>query len=275
MGWAKRLRRGKSASGGIVAPTALAAVEAFDFEQARMLLAAEGCLELVKRLHEHHVHEARGFQGDEREAHGLVLEVGQGVARESIEHVWEHLDDEGARALLAQIVLAFYAWDPASVLVTTLAFDDQMEECLAVTDLVERLAEATRCPRKEILEELPDDLQHRLMSHGLLNVMGRPLGLLVPAFRHADLAADRGGVRLDGLLIERDPETGRPGRELAVHTKPLGDDAASILGEASCELHQFSSDEVLGSFRVGLDIVRHVRHAWDWQALRDAHADHE
>lgn len=73
-----------------------------------------------------------------------MLAAGQGLTRENVKSLFE-----GAEELprtLPQALLALYAWDPPSVALTTMDFDQQMAECLAVQGLIERLAEATGGP---------------------------------------------------------------------------------------------------------------------------------
>jgi hypothetical protein len=271
MGWAKRLGLSKKRR----PESALEAVCGFGAGEARALSRLSGCLELVERLHECHLWAGRDLEGDEKRVHELVLAAGEGIARQGLILVFDDAETEASRSLLAQIVLASYAWGPASIIATQADVDQQLAEAVAIEELIGRLGEATGEPLDRIRDGLPDLLRRRVMSYGMLNAMRQPLGVLAPAFRAVSLGPEFSRLRLDGVLIERDRERGGPGRELLVQVEPLSEEAVRAARQHGMDVFQFGAAEVLESFEPALEVIEHVRAEWDWVALGEAEEEAE
>ncbi len=264
MGWAKRFwSRKEHAAGGDAAQEAWQRV--FDPKLADRLGSVEGCFELIELLDKYHKRAARDLVGEDAEVQEVVMALSRTLARDEVELVFEEVEAEMPRALLAQTVLCFYAWDLGSVVFTTMDFGEQLAECLVIGDLMEELSQATGEGLDQIRGRLPKGLHNRVVCYGLLDAMDRPLGLLAPELRARDLDLPLAGVRLDGLLIERDLGSGGPGREVILQSEPAPEVVRAV-EEAGHRMLSFTVAEVLGSFRAGARVVEHVVNEWGWRA---------
>lgn len=270
MGWAKRLWARKSADHGTGEDggQGRASLRGKDLALLRSL---EGCLEVADRLRQAHLRWGRDLVGEDREVHEMVSAAGEGVVRGNLELLFGDVDEEAPRMLLAQVLLQLYGWDPPSVVFTMMDFDQQQEGALAVVDLAERLAEATRTPPADIMATLPESVESQVQIHALLHTLRRPLGVLAPRFPTGPW--DRGRrSRADGALVERDVERGGLTRTLLLRTRPWPDDADRWPAQRA-EYLTFTPEEVMGSSAPSEAVLAHVRDVWGWRAMGEGGGD--
>lgn len=265
------------------------ALKLLGHEWVAQLGGLEGSLSLLRQLREQRQQLSK--RRSEPELDRLIFEAGYTVAAANLEALFASVEAALPRTLLAQVVVAFYLWEPPSLAIPTVAFDQRRSECLAIDALIERLAEATGEPAREILCSLPEPLASHLVNHRFLNSIRRPLALLWLDADGSEPLGEPQGVRCDAAIVECEAarqQRQRPGaryappplrrrrvrseapRGLLLQCQPLGhaeESHSRLQAQPAIDLLRFSAEEVYASFGAGERVLNFVLDHWGWKAL--------
>lgn len=235
-------------------------------------------LRLLEELHEQLprrcVHEKEYV--NELFHHGAHL-----VGQANLTALFAEISDQTAKTLLAQVAIAFFVWDPLSLLVPGTHFERRYTAAVAAMRLAERVAESEgRSPLAVLKEAQPLHVCDEILFYTLLHMMRRPLAFLLPnAECQGPLATGvLASLRFDAGIQERratspHPVTGQPTpRMLLLQSQPLPAPTKEVeqaLAAGGIDLLHFGDEEVSASFAGGERVLERLRRIWDWQALEE------
>ena len=237
-----------------------------------------GSLALLEELHEmqprRRVH-AQPF------VNALFHESALLAGRANLTSVFAEVDNEAARTLLAQVVIAFFVWDPLSLLAPDRDFDQRAEEHLAIMEQVERIGTTTgRNPLHILKDTKPREVVERVVFYSILHIMRRPLAFLFATGGVGDWLArtDLAPLSFNALIQERHatsphPLTKQPyARQMIIQCPPPSAPAEAIdekLAAAGIDVARFTPEDVFASFACGERVLHHARVKWNWRQLEE------
>lgn len=247
------------------------------------LKTLEGSVHFLKRLHEKLPRRRISSNEFVNELfHWGALVVGE----TNLNTVFAEIDDEAARTLMAQVVIAFSVWDPLSLFAPGDIEPNEFERHLAVElagmSLAEEVGKLIGKNGVHVLKEVhPPILVNEVLFCTLLHIMKRPLAYLYPTREFRAMLADGRHLflPLDANIRERHATALHAAsgeafpRELALQCPPIPphpDEAAGM--PPTVNLLRFTPEEVFASYACGERVLEFVRTQWNWQVLEETAA---
>ena len=252
-------------------------------EQFRTL---EGSIKLLNEIHQK-LPQRR--VSDREEINELYHRGALLVGETNLNSVFIGINDEAARTLVAQVVIAFFVWDPLSLFAPGLdatEFEEFTAAGVAKMEVAERMSEIVG---KNALLILKDTQPPIVFSHALfcslLRIARRPLAFLYPTQKFRTMLAE--GMHpllpLDATIRERHatalhPQSREPWpHELLLQCPPIPPHPGEVDGTIPppmIDLLRFTPEDVFASFACGERVLEHVRTNWNWQMLDEFPGKH-
>lgn len=209
----------------------------------------------------------------------LFHETAKMVGQVNLTSVFTEITDEAARTLLAQVVIAFFVWEPLSLLAPDRGFEHRASEHLAIMRRAEDRAVATRRSPFHILKEThPPHVVEQVLFYSVQHIMRRPLGFLYATGKDDVLAPTvLDPLVINALIMERNATSrhaqgGRPSPRQMLLRCATTEPTLAVSQKAvafGIDILHFTPDEVFASFAPGERVLEHIRTKWNWRQLED------